>query len=87
MTKALTLVSSVMYEFVSAIFDYLFWIVMAIVALQYRKIAKIRKEMFGVSGNTVVRDTLTATGYGIAGGLAASFLLVFTGANLTSLGI
>lgn len=87
MTKALVLVNSVMYEFASAINNYLFWTVMAVVALQYKKIAKTRQEMFGIGGNTVVRDTLVATGYGLAGGLAASFLLVFTGVNLTSLGI
>ncbi len=87
MTNALIIVSSILYEFASAIFDYMFWIVMAIVALQYRKIAKHREEMFGIGGYTVIRDTLAATGYGIAGGLAASFLLVITGVNLTSLGI
>lgn len=84
-----TLINLILKEFIRAIFGepYLFWVVMALVALQYRKIAKNRERIFGIRGNTVMKDTLAATGYGLAGGLAASLLLIITGVNLTSLGI
>ncbi|PKM82336.1 MAG: PDZ domain-containing protein [Firmicutes bacterium HGW-Firmicutes-14] len=65
----------------------LFWVVLALVALQYRRIAKTRESLFGIRGNSVVRDTLTATLYGIVGGIFGSILLVFTGINLMGLGI
>lgn len=71
-----------------AVFEnYFFWIVLALVALQYRRIAKARENMFGIRGNTVFRDTAKATAYGVAGGLVGSYLLVMTGVNLTGLGI
>lgn len=84
-----TLINLMLMEFIRAIFGepYLFWVVMALVALQYRKIAKNRERLFGIRGDTVVKDTLVATGFGLAGGLVASLLLVITGVNLTSLGI
>ena len=84
-----TLINLIFNEFMRAIFGepYLFWVVMALVALQYRKIAKSRERLFGIRANTVVKDTLAATGFGLAGGLAASFLMVLTGVNLSALGI
>lgn len=84
-----TLTNLILNEFIRAIFGepYLFWVVMVLVALQYRKIAKSRERLFGIRENTVVKDTLAATGFGLAGGLIGSFLMVITGVNLTSLGI
>lgn len=65
----------------------LFWVVLLFVAVQYRRIAKMRESLFGIRGNTVLRDTVSATIYGIIGGFVGSILLVLTGVNLVGLGI
>ncbi len=87
MAEALSLTGMVLKELFNAIFNYIFWIVLALVALQYRRIAKARESLFGIRGNTVLKDTLVATAYGVVGGIAGSYLLVLAGINLTGIGI
>ncbi|MBU7006283.1 PDZ domain-containing protein [Phosphitispora fastidiosa] len=74
-------------ELIGVLQNLLFWVVMVLVAFQYRRIAKARESLFGIRGNTVLRDTLTATWYGFIGGILGSILLVLTGINLTGLAI
>ncbi|WP_418790984.1 PDZ domain-containing protein [Phosphitispora sp. TUW77] len=74
-------------ELTSALQNPLFWVVLVLVAFQYRRIAKSRENLFGISGNTVFRDTLSATWYGFIGGLLGSILLILAGINLTGLAI
>ncbi len=88
MAETLSLTGLVLKELWKAVFNnFLFWVVLALVAFQYRRIAKARENLFGIRGNTVFKDTVMATGYGIIGGIAGSFLLVLTGVNLTGVGI
>ncbi|RKO65803.1 PDZ domain-containing protein [Desulfofundulus salinus] len=69
-------------------FDPLFWVVVLLVALQYRRMAATRREFFGLPGiGGVWRDTLTATGYGLLGGFLGSFLMVLIGLSLTGSGL
>ncbi len=74
-------------ELTAVLQNLLFWVVLFLVAFQYRRIAKARESLFGIRGNTVLRDTLTATWYGFIGGILGSILLVLTGINLTGLAI
>lgn len=88
MLEVISFVGLIISELGRAIFDnYFFWVVLALVAFQYRRIAKNREYLFGIVGNSVLKETALATAFGLAGGLACSFLLVFIGINVNGLGI
>ncbi|MFZ5900717.1 PDZ domain-containing protein [Desulforudis sp. DRI-14] len=59
-----------------------FWIVMALVALQYGRVAELRRNFLGAAGNKVLSDTALAAAYGFAGGIVGSLLIVLTGLTL-----
>lgn len=65
----------------------LFLLVVAIVALQYYRIGKVRERFFGLKPRGVWRDVLWATGFGLLGGLLASYLMVFVGLTLSGSGL
>jgi hypothetical protein len=67
----------------NALFSPLFWAVILLVALQYRRIAQLRANFLGARGNSVLVDTLVATGYGLLGGLVGGYLVVFAGVTLS----
>jgi len=70
-----------------ALFDPLFWVVVLLVAVQYRRMAAIRESFFGLPAPGVWREIFTATGHGLLGGLAGSFLMVFIGVTLSGSGL
>lgn len=61
-------------------------VVVALIALQYRRSESIRKSMFGVKTHGLWRDTVSATLLGLAGGLGGSVLMVLAGLPLTGTG-
>lgn len=65
----------------------LFLLVVAIVALQYYRIDKVRQRFFGLKPRAVWRDVLAATVFGLLGGLLASYLMVFVGLTLSGSGL
>lgn len=65
----------------------LFWIVVVLVAAQYRRVAHIRDTFFGVKTGGVLRETLVATGFGLAGGLLGGYLVVLAGVTITGTGL
>ncbi len=72
----------------SVLSEPLFWVVVLLVALQYRRMAATRREFFGLPGTGGVwRDTLTATVYGLLGGFMGSFLMVLIGLSLSGSGL
>lgn len=88
MAEFASLITLILSELWKAVFgSFLFWVVLVLVAFQYRRIAKMRENLFGIKGNSVLKDTVIATAYGVVGGIAASLLLVLTGINLSGLGI
>jgi hypothetical protein len=62
--------------------EWVFWLVVGLVALQYRHMAAERDSLFGVVTRRVWPDVLTAMAYGIIGGLAGSMLIVTVGLSL-----
>lgn len=67
-------------------FLFLMAVVVALVALQYRRSETARKSIFGVKTHRLWRDTVTATLLGLAGGLGGSVLMVLAGLPLTGTG-
>ncbi len=64
----------------------LFWIVMAIVAYQYRQMQRNQLSMFGVAGTPISRQMMWAMVYGTIGGLMGSAVLTLVGVNIERMG-
>lgn len=62
--------------------EWVFWLVVGLVALQYRHIAAARDSLFGVVTSRVWPDILAAVAYGTIGGLVGSILIVTVGLSL-----
>lgn len=73
--------------FVSLLTDWLFWVIVLLVAFQYRRMAAVSWQLFDLPGEPVWPSVLMAAGFGIAGGFFASLLMVFVGISVLELGI
>ncbi|MFZ5632806.1 MAG: PDZ domain-containing protein [Bacillota bacterium] len=62
-------------------------LVVALIALQYRRSESVRAAMFGIKPRRLWRDTFSATLLGLAGGVAGSILIVLAGLPLTGSGL
>lgn len=70
-----------------AFFEPFFWVVVLLVALQYRRAAAVREGMLGLKTGRVWLDTLLAAGFGTVGGFAGSVLIVLAGLTLSGSGL
>lgn len=77
----------VLLQMLSHVVNPIFWLVMAIIAFQYRRISKTNEKFFGRARGRWWHDTLHATGLGIIGGIFGSFLMVFVGLTLSGSGL
>lgn len=68
-------------------FDLTFWLVLALVAFQYRQMQKDQLRMFSVPGPSLRQQVMTAAAIGAAGGVIGSFVLTFVGVPLNNLGL
>lgn len=73
--------------FLIALFMPIFWIVLFLVYLQYRRQLATEKRLFGRPINQMGRQMLYSTGLGIVGGLVASIILIFLGLSLEQIGL
>lgn len=64
-----------------------FWIVVFLVAFQYRRTAAVREGMTGLKEGRVWLDTFLAVIYGVVGGFAGSLLIVLAGLTLSGAGL
>ncbi len=65
----------------------IFWIVLFLVYLQYRRQAATEEKLFGRSINRVGKQMITSVGLGMVGGFGASAILVFMGLSLEQIGL
>ena len=65
----------------------IFWLVLILVYLQYRRLAAMEEKLFGRVINNIGRQIITALGFGALGGLAASVILVLLGLSLEQIGL
>ena len=72
--------------FLQALLQPFFWIVIALIWLLYRRMQKTGEALFGVRDSTLSL-VLTSLGYGMAGGLLGSVLIVVLGISINDLGI
>jgi len=72
---------------ISALFEPMFWMILALVGYQYWQLQRNQIRMFGVYGYTLRRQVTLAAIYGLIGGLVGSFLLVSVGLTVNQLGL
>lgn len=77
----------VLLHMLSHIMNPIFWLVIALIAFQYRRIIKTNEHFFGLRQGKWWQDTLHATGLGIVGGVFGSFVMVFVGLTLSGSGL
>jgi hypothetical protein len=65
----------------------IFWIVLFLVFLQYRRQAATEEKLFGRVINPIGRQMLTSLGLGALGGFGTSFILIFLGLSLEQIGL
>ncbi|MDD2498817.1 MAG: PDZ domain-containing protein, partial [Desulfitobacteriaceae bacterium] len=80
------LIVLIVKAFIQLLYSPLFWVVMMLVVYQYYRMYKSKEALFGIKGETLWPYFL-AIGSGLAGGLAASFLMVIIGVSLNNIGI
>lgn len=64
-----------------------FWLLVGLVALQYRRVAENERRLYGVAKNQALRHVLVALGYGLIGGVVASLLMALLGVSLSGAGV
>ena len=72
---------------VLSLFNPLFWLVVFIVFMQYRRVVFMEKKLFGRSINNVWVQTLYSMLFGVMGGLVGSIFLLLLGISLDRIGI
>ncbi len=65
----------------------LFWVLVALVALQYRRVAESERRLYGVAKNDVMRQVLIALLFGLGGGILTSMLMAALGVSLSGAGV
>mgnify|MGYP000867203887 FL=1 len=81
------ILASFLQAFLSPQFLPLFLIVMVIIAMQYRRMEKLRESFFGRGTGRTRTDIFIATGLGLVGGLVGSYLMVIIGLTLSEAGL
>ena len=74
-------------RFVGVLFNPLFWVVVLLVGLQYRRMESMREIMFGFPKGRAWPHALMAVGFGLIGGLVGSMIMIFIGLTLTGSGL
>ncbi|MCD5406526.1 MAG: PDZ domain-containing protein [Desulfotomaculum sp.] len=87
MFPILEILPIIIINLISLIIHPIFWLVVILVAMQYRRMSQIRQQFFGVKDGRWWPETLQATGYGFVGGLIGSVIIVVIGLTLSGIGL
>jgi len=71
----------------SLMFQPLFWLVVVLVGMQYRRINTARASLYGVPLKPNWNEVLTASMFGLVGGVMGSVVMVLIGVTLTGSGL
>jgi hypothetical protein len=64
-----------------------FWLLVGLVAMQYRRVAENERRLYGVPKNQVLWQVVAACLFGLAGGLVASLMMAAVGVSLSGAGV
>ncbi len=73
--------------FMVALFMPIFWVVLFLVYMQYRRLVATEEKLFGRAINNVGRQMLLSVALGALGGFTASAVLIFMGLSLEQIGL
>lgn len=65
----------------------LFWIVLGIIYLQYRKVGEMEKGILGVHKKSPTLNVILSTMYGLAGGIIGSILIIYFGITIRAVDV
>ena len=82
-----TLVTLMVQSFLSLLFNWLFWAIVLLVAMMYKRIAGTSRRLFNIPAEPLWPSVLMATVFGIAGGFIGSILLTIAGISVFEIGI
>jgi hypothetical protein len=73
--------------FLISLFTPIFWIVLFLILMQYRRVAAMEVKLYGRPLNKIGRQMLISIGLGLPGGILASVILLFLGLSLEQIGL
>ena len=73
--------------FLISLFTPIFWIVLFLILMQYRRVVAMEVKLYGRPINKIGRPLLISIGLGLPGGLLASVILLFLGLSLEQIGL
>jgi len=73
--------------FLVSLFTPIFWIVLFLILMQYRRVAAMEVKFYGRPLNKIGRQMLISIGLGLPGGLLAGVILLFLGLSLEQIGL
>jgi hypothetical protein len=73
--------------FLISLFTPIFWVVLFLILMQYRRVAAMEVKLYGRPLNKIGRQMLISIGLGLPGGLLASVILLFLGLSLEQIGL
>ncbi|MCG8401855.1 MAG: PDZ domain-containing protein [Firmicutes bacterium] len=77
----------ILFNIVRLMFEPLFWLVVLLVAVQYRRINSVREHFYGVPLKPNWNEVVSASMFGLAGGVVGSVIMVLIGVTLTGSGL
>ncbi|MEN6412968.1 MAG: PDZ domain-containing protein [Veillonellales bacterium] len=80
------LIQLIIARTISVYFDFMYWIVLALVGYQYWTMQRNQKRMFGVCSYSLRQQVLLTLFYGTLGGIVGSVLLTVVGVTLNQMG-
>lgn len=76
-----------MKSLIQVIFHPVFWLVLLLVMIQYKKQTDLEKKILGIERNSVIGRTLQSTFYGLLGGLLGSVIMIIVGVSIGQEGL
>lgn len=87
MNQLVQLTPVIVKTFIQQLYSPIFWIVVFLVAFQYRKMNKTKELLFGINTEPLWQTVVWSAGQGALGGFVGSALMIFMGLSLTDIGI
>jgi len=81
------LLPMMMKSFLSLVTDWIFWVIVLLVAMQYKRMARTSQQIFDLPEESIWPPVILATLFGMAGGFLGSILLITVGISVLELGI
>lgn len=77
----------ILFNMVQLFFHPMFWLVVVLVAMQYRRMNTMRENLYGVRLQPNWNEVVSAAMFGLAGGILGSVIMVMIGVTLTGSGL